>query len=46
MKTIRIKLEVDGEEVWRYYSAEKVNDWNEVVADMLETIEKSNEQKF
>lgn len=49
MKIITITVDVDGNEVTRKYGIEENNraeTWGEQVEDMLNTIEKSNEEKF
>lgn len=52
MKQIKITVEVDGNEVSRSYLVDESKDyigdleWGVRVADMLETLEKSHENKF
>lgn len=50
MKTITLMVMVDGNEVVRNYSLLSANDtvemWGDRVVDMLETLAKSNEEKF
>ena len=45
MKKIVLTLEVNGEKVSREYRLDSVEqgDWNEIVADMADTISKSKE---
>ncbi len=45
MKTIKITVEVDGNEISRNYGG-ITNNWEAVVVDMLDTLEKANDPKF
>ncbi len=45
MKKITITVSVDGNEISRNYGG-VTNNWEAVVVDMLDTIEKSNDPKF
>ena len=45
MKTIKITISIDGNEVSRDYADDIINpNWDDRVNDMLDTLEKSNEE--
>lgn len=49
MKQITITVDVEGNSISRTYNTGGDSDegsWNAIIADMLDTIEKSNEEKF
>ena len=46
MKTLTITIEIDGNEVSRSFAGVGTKAWNEIVEDMLDTLETSKEVKF
>lgn len=49
MKTIQISVKIGENEIYRNYEYDEVtgsNDFSGIIEDMIQTIEKSNEEKF
>ena len=46
MKTIKITISIDGNEVSRSFAGVGTKAWNEIVESMIDTIEKSEVKEF